>query len=295
MSNEPDPPVGDSTRTDPPPTSGARHALTLFLNSPFAGMSPWILMALLAGPGRFEEAAASAFALSLLLVIGGPKRGTSVKLLEVFDVTYFGTMAIIALFASDHVIDWLERWGGEMTNIALVSFALGSILVRQPFTLQYARETTEKEFWDSPLFIHINYVITWAWVGGFGVAAISGAFGDLVLDDPNNFWTGWIIQIGGTIFAIAFTEFYPDYATYRAAVRAGWATDEKPESIMHLFGWVPIYVLAIGISGLVTDSLGTVAGVVLIVAGVVAINVFKRMTAAMDARLEATAGRPTQS
>ena len=295
MSKKPDPPVGDSTRTDPPPTSGARHALTLFLNSPFAGMSPWILMALLAGPGRFEEAAASAFALSLLLVIGGHKRGTSVKLLEVFDVTYFGAMAIIALFASDHVIDWLERWGGEMTNIALVSFALGSILVRQPFTLQYARETTEKEFWDSPLFIHINYVITWAWVGGFGVAAISGAFGDLVLDDPNNFWTGWIIQIGGTIFAIAFTEFYPDYATYRAAVREGWATDEKPESIMHLFGWVPIYVLAIGISGLVTDSLGTVAGVVLIVAGVVAINVFKRMTAAMDARLEATAGRPAQS
>ena len=35
----------------------------------------------------------------LLLVIGGHKRGSSVKLLEVFDVTYFGTMAIIALFA----------------------------------------------------------------------------------------------------------------------------------------------------------------------------------------------------
>ncbi len=181
-------------------------------------------MALVTGPGRFEEAAASAFALSLLLVVGGThRRGSSFKLLELFDVAYFGTMAALALFASDRVIDWLEKWGGEMTNVALVAFALGSILVRQPFTLQYARETTEPEYWTSPLFLRINYVITWAWVGGFAVAAISGAVGDIVLDDPNNFWTGWIIQIGGTVFAIAFTEFYPDYATYHAAVREGVA------------------------------------------------------------------------
>jgi hypothetical protein len=282
-------PATAAAPADAPPTSGARRALTLFLNSPFAGMAPWILMALLTGPGRFEEAAAAAFTLSLLLVIGGHKRGTSIKMLEVFDVAYFGSMALIALFASDAVIDWLERWSGELTNVALVSFALGSILVRQPFTLQYARETTEKEFWDSPLFLRINYVITWAWVGGFGVAAISGAFGDIVLEDSNNFWTGWIIQIGGTIFAIAFTEFYPDYATYRAAAREGWETDEKPQSVLHLFEWVPMYVIAIGIAGLVTDSLGTVAGVIIIVVGAAGINVFKRLTTAMDARLERAA------
>ncbi|MDH3061136.1 hypothetical protein QEN36_17430, partial [Gordonia alkanivorans] len=135
MTNSPDKPAADQPTVSTVQATGARRVLTAFLNSPFAGMSPWILMALLTGPGRFEEAAASAFVLSLLLVVGGHRRGSKIKLLEVFDVAYFGTMAALALFASESVIDWLEKWGGEMTNIALVAFALGSILIRQPFTL----------------------------------------------------------------------------------------------------------------------------------------------------------------
>ncbi|MDH3006785.1 hypothetical protein [Gordonia alkanivorans] len=289
MTNSPDKPAADQPTVSTVQATGARRVLTAFLNSPFAGMSPWILMALLTGPGRFEEAAASAFVLSLLLVVGGHRRGSKIKLLEVFDVAYFGTMAALALFASESVIDWLEKWGGEMTNIALVAFALGSILIRQPFTLQYARESTDEAVWDSPLFLRINYVITWAWVVGFGVAAISGAVGDLVLDDPNNFWTGWIIQIGGTVFAIAFTEFYPDFATYRAALREGWDTDEKPQSMLHLFDWVPIFVLAIGIAGLLTDEFSTVTGIVVIVVGAVGIGIFRQLTSSLDARLAQTA------
>ncbi|ETA05541.1 MULTISPECIES: hypothetical protein [Gordonia] len=289
MTNSPDKPAADQPTVSTVQATGARRVLTAFLNSPFAGMSPWILMALLTGPGRFEEAAASAFVLSLLLVVGGHRRGSKIKLLEVFDVAYFGTMAALALFASESVIDWLEKWGGEMTNIALVAFALGSILIRQPFTLQYARESTDEEVWDSPLFLRINYVITWAWVVGFGVAAVSGAVGDLVLDDPNDFWTGWIIQIGGTVFAIAFTEFYPDFATYRAAVREGWDTDEKPQSMLHLFDWVPIFVLAIGIAGLLTDEFSTVTGIVVIVVGAVGIGIFRQLTSSLDARLAQTA------
>lgn len=295
MTNSPDKPAVDQPTTGTVQTTGTRRVLTAFLNSPFAGMSPWILMALLTGPGRFEEAAASAFVLSLILVVGGHRRGSRIKLLEVFDVVYFGSMAALALFASAAVIEWLEKWGGEMTNIALVAFALGSILVRQPFTLQYARESTDEEVWDSPLFLRINYVITWAWVAGFGVAAVSGAVGDLVLDDSNNFWTGWIIQIGGTVFAIAFTEFYPDFATYRAAVREGWDTDEKPQSMLHLFDWVPIFVLAIGIAGLLTDELSTVTGIVVIVVGAVSIGAFRQLTSSFDARLAQAAPRASKT
>ncbi|MHC3001242.1 hypothetical protein [Gordonia metallireducens] len=289
MSNAPENSAADRPASGTGPESGARRVLTAFLNSPFAGMSPWIVMALVTGPGRFEEAAASALALSLLLVVGTHRRGSSFKLLELFDVAYFAAMAGLALFASAGVIGWLEKWGGEMTNIALVAFALGSIIVRRPFTLQYARETTEKELWTSPLFLRINYVITWAWVVGFAVGAISGAVGDLVLDDSNNFWTGWIIQIGGIIFAVSFTEFYPDYATYHAALREGWLTDETPQSMLHLFDWVPGYVLAIGIAGLLTEELSTVVGIIVIVVGAVGIKVFRQLTTAFDARLAQTA------
>lgn len=247
--------------------SKTRRILTAFLNSPFAGMSPWILMALIVGPGRFEEAAAAAFGLSLLLVLGSHRRGSKLKFLEVFDLAYFAAMVVLAQFASADVVKWLEHWGGEMTNIALVAFALGSILIRQPFTLQYAKEDTPEELWTQPLFLRINYVITWAWVFGFGVAAIAGFIGDAVLDNNNNFWTGWIIQLAGTFFAIAFTEFYPDYATAHAAREAG--EDVSPPSLMHLLGWVPLFVIVTGVAGLITDALTTVVSLIIVAVGIV--------------------------
>lgn len=247
--------------------SKARRLLSGFLDSPFAGMSPWILMALLNGPGRFEEAAAAAFGLSLLLVIGGHRRGSKIKLLEIFDVTYFAVMVLLAQFAAKGLVDWLENWGGEMSNIALVLFALGSVIIRQPFTLQYAKEQAPQEVWKTPLFLHINYAITWSWVIGFGVAAAAGFYGDAVLDDNNNFWTAWIIQLAGTIFALSFTEFYPDYAADRARRKAG--EDVSPQSLARLWDWVPIFVIVTGIAGLVTDSVGTTASIIIIVVGVV--------------------------
>lgn len=257
----------NSANTGVTEQSKGRRILSGFLNSPFAGMAPWILMAFITGPGRFEEAAASAFGLSLLLVIGSHRRGSSIKLLEVFDLTYFGAMALLALFASTGTIDWLENWGGEMTNIALVAFSLGSILIRQPFTLQYAKEEAPKEFWKEPLFLHINYAITWSWVFGFGVAAVAGFYGDAVLNNSGNFWTGWIIQLAGTIFALSFTEFYPDYARDRAAQKRGEAV--SPQSIARLWDWVPIFVIVTGVAGLITDSTNEITGIVLIVVGIV--------------------------
>jgi hypothetical protein len=268
MTNPLDHPGAPEAATEPAGggTSRPRRLVRAILASPIAGMSPWILMSLLSGPGTFDDAAAAALGLSLALVILNHQHGSSIKPLEVFDTIYFAVMAALAYVASDAVVAWLELWAGEMSNIALVLFSLGSIALRSPFTLQYARETTPKEYWDQPLFLRTNYVITWAWTLAFLVGAVSGFIGDAVLNDPNNFWTGWIIQIGAIVFAIAFTEFYPEYGPNKAMQKAGLDTD-PPRSIARLFDWLPIFVLITGISGLVTESVGTTVGVVLIVVG----------------------------
>lgn len=257
-------------------SSRPRRLLHAVLASPIAGMSPWILMSLLSGPGTFDDAAAAALGLSLALVILNHQHGTSIKPLEVFDTVYFAVMAALASFASDAVVSWLELWAGEMSNIALVLFSLGSIAFRSPFTLAYARETAPKEYWDQPLFLRTNYVITWVWTLAFLVGAVSGFIGDAVLNDSNNFWTGWIVQIGAIVFAIAFTEFYPEYGPNKAMQKAGLETD-PPQSIARLFDWLPIFVLITGISGLVTESVGTTVGVVLIVVGAGGTVVMRRV------------------
>ncbi len=124
--------------------------------------------------------------------------------------------------------------GSELTNIALVVFAFGSILLRNPFTLQYAKESTPEEYWATPLFLHINYVITAVWALAFTWSAVVGLFGDALLHDGDNFWTGWILQLLGTFFAISFTEWYPEYAPNKAAQAQGLET-EPPQSIFRLF------------------------------------------------------------
>lgn len=267
-------------------------AFRAILNSPIAGLAPWIVMSLFTGPGQFEEAAAAAFGVSALVLFANWRLGNSVKLLEWFDVAYFLVMVGIGLFASRGVIEWMELWGGELSNIALVCFALGSILIRRPFTLEYAREQVDRDHWESPIFIRTNYIITWAWVAAFAVQAIVGLIGDAVQHTSNNFWTGWILQIGAIVFAVAFTEFWPDYGPNKEMQKLGLETD-PPAPLIRLFDWIPVFVLITGAAGLVTDSTSTTVGVILIVIGAVGIGAIKRLGGATGSATTAPATTAT--
>jgi hypothetical protein len=236
-----------------------------YVRSPFAGIAPWILMAVINGPGRFEEAASVALALALLTLWVGSRRGVPVHLLEAFTVVYFGVLALLGLVASDRVIEWLQLWAGELSNSALAVFAIVTLLIRRPFTLAYAKDTTPREHWDSPLFLRINYVISAVWAGAFLFSALVGAYGDAVLRDNGNFWTAWILPIGAIIFAVSFTEFYPDYAT-----------GEKT-SIVGAIDWFPPFVMVTGIIGWVSDVLPDVVAIALIAVGVVGSALMRKL------------------
>jgi hypothetical protein len=248
-----------------------------FVKSPFAGIAPWILFSLVAaGPGRFEEAASAALGLTLLTLWLGSRRGVKVHLLEAFTAVFFGVLAVIGLIAPDALLDWLQVWAGDLSSIALAVFAVGTLLIRRPFTLAYAKDSTPVEYWDSPLFKRINYVISAAWALAFTVSAISGAIGVGVLRDADNFWTAWIIPIGAIIFAVSFTEFYPDHATAKFAGEPG----ETVPPALGAVDWLPTFVLVTGIAGLVSESVSTAVGIGLIVVGGVGSAVLRKVTPA---------------
>jgi hypothetical protein len=236
-----------------------------YVKSPFAGIAPWVLMGVVCGPGRFEEAASAALGLALLTLWVGSRRGVPVHLLEVFTVAYFGVLAILGLMASDSTIDWLELWAGELSNIALAAFAIVTLLIRRPFTLAYAKDTTPREHWAEPLFLRINYMISAVWAGAFLVSALVGAYGDAVLRDNDNFWTAWIVPLAAIIFAGSFTEFYPDYATGESK---SWA---------RIFDWLPPFVVVTGIVGWVSDAVPDGVGIGLIVVGVIGSAAMRRV------------------
>lgn len=238
-----------------------------YVKSPLAGIAPWVLLSILSGPGRFEEAASAALGLTLFTLWVGWRRGVPIHLLEVFGAAFFLVMAILGLVASDGVITWLEQWAGEVSNIALAGFAIVTLLIRRPFTMSYAKDTTPEEYWESPLFTRINYAISAVWAGAFTFSAIIGALGGTVLRADNDFWMGWILPLAAILFAVEFTEFYPDYAGAKFSQSIGEAAD-PPESLARLLDWLPPFILVTGIVGWVSDATPAALGIAMILVGI---------------------------
>lgn len=231
--------------------------------NPLVGLSPWILYSLVEGKNRLEISALAALGLALLILVVNWARGETPKILEFSDVVYFGALAVVVLLASQSTLDWLELWGGEVANIALLVITLGSILIRMPFTLQYAREDTPQEYWHTPEFMRVNYLISWVWVAAFAIEAASGFYGDAVLHDSNNIWTGWIIQTLPLIIAAQFTIWYPNRLR---AVREGRAAS-APTGRDFLATVTP-WLTVVGIVSLAAGGAPWWVGAALIVAGV---------------------------
>jgi hypothetical protein len=259
------------------------------LANPLVGLSPWIVYSLIEGGGRLEESSAIAFGLALAVVLLGMLRGSRPKLLEWTDTIFFAALAIFVAVASDDTHAWLERWSGEVANIALVVIAVGSIALRQPFTLAYAKESAPPELWDNPMFLRTNYVITWVWAAAFVIEAASGFFGDLVLDDSNNLWTGWIIQTLPLIWAAQFTIWYPQRIRALGARARGeqGAVPPVADFLAHCTPWLTV----VGVIVLAAGGAPWWVGGIFIGVGVVLTGQFKQAAQAAEA-VEAPAPAP---
>ena len=233
------------------------------MSNPLVGLSPWILYAIVEGEGRLELSAGLALGLAVVVVSGNWLLGSSPKLLEFSDVTYFAGLAVLVAFASSGTRAWLELWGGEVANVALAVIALGSILVRSPFTLQYAREDTPKEFWQTPEFLRVNYLISWVWVAAFAIGATSGFVGDGLLHNANNIWTGWIIQTFPLVVAAQFTIWYPNRLK---AIREG--RSESVPTVKDFLATVAPWVTVVGIVALSAGGSPEFVGIGLIALGI---------------------------
>jgi hypothetical protein len=133
------------------------------------------------------------------------------KILEIGTVILLGGLALYAVLSHPNwpIIDVRLRVDVGLLLIVLLSMVLG-----QPFTLQYARERVAPEFWANPLFIRTNYIITAVWAAAFLVTVIS----DLVLLYAPNLTPA--VGIAATALAIAgafkFTSWYPKRVRARA-------------------------------------------------------------------------------
>jgi hypothetical protein len=146
-----------------------------------------------------------------LVIYGVVVKKQSAKILEV------GTLFLflgLTLYTGILTATWSAVVVRLCVDGGLLAIVLFSLLIRKPFTMQYARETVAPEFWDSSQFIHTNYVITGAWACAF-LAIV--AFDVVMVVVPKiPLQAGIAVAVVALLAAMRFSSWYPDQAHARA-------------------------------------------------------------------------------
>lgn len=87
--------------------------------------------------------------------------------------------------------------------------SLTSLVLRFPFTLQYALEVVDAETARLPGFMKANYIITSAWTAAFLLMMVANVAMMYVPSLP--LWSGLVIAFAARNSAAYFTKWYPQY------------------------------------------------------------------------------------
>ncbi|MFJ6845989.1 hypothetical protein ACIQRE_25360 [Streptomyces griseoluteus] len=178
--------------------------------SVFLSFAPWIIFGVVASPSTWEYAALAALIAALVLSAQDLLQGR-IRILDATGIVFFAVLSVLALALNRADLLWLETYAQVISNglVALVAFAS---LLHDPFTAQYARESTPRQYWDSPVFTHINRVLTTYWGVTFAVMTASTW---LAIHFPGqDDWFNWVIPVVLLVVAVKFTQRYPE--TYKS-------------------------------------------------------------------------------
>ena len=148
--------------------------------------------------------AAAALTSVALLVRDMLAPGRSPKLLEIGTCLLFGGLYLLALAMGEQ---WSIADVRLRVDAGLLSIVLLTMVFQKPFSLQYARESVERQHWDSPEFLRVNYVISAAWAAAFGVLVLADVVMAFMPALPH---AGSLIATAVALAAAAwFTGWYP--------------------------------------------------------------------------------------
>lgn len=175
--------------------------MTLFLI-----LAPYGVYALLM---LVTSATASVFAgaaICLLAIAIDVARGRSVKMLAAGSAILFAGLGLYLALLNPALSAVAVK---VSVDAGIFTISLGSLLVRRPFTLQYAIEEVPAETAAMPGFRRANDMITAAWTVA---ALLMMAANLLLLYVPGlPIWSSLAIAFAARNSAIYFTKWYPEY------------------------------------------------------------------------------------
>ncbi len=166
-----------------------------------APWTPWIAFLIIAqgSLGRLRTGLVVALVLGVVLAAVKLFRGVLM-----WAALLFFAGALIAVFGLHNT--WALKHLGVIANVMLATGAWGSLVVRKPFTLDYARPRIDPSKWNDPVFLRVNRMITTAWAVVFTVnAAVAVAMSRHIVSAP----IGLTLTFAGLMCASVFSSWYP--------------------------------------------------------------------------------------
>jgi hypothetical protein len=154
--------------------------------------------------GAIPGLIAGALVAAALVLRDALSRLRSTKILEVGTLILFGGLTCYSLVM---VVAWTIVGVRLCVDAGLFLIVLLSLAVRQPFTIQYARERVAPELWQTHGFLRTNDVITAVWAGAF--ALMVGADLVMLYVPTVPIRVGVWVTILAIFGAYRFTEWYP--------------------------------------------------------------------------------------
>lgn len=165
---------------------------------------PWILFGIISSHSYLYGVIA-AFVSTLIICAPNIKK----KNLKILDIGTFGYFVVLFIIAIIPDLVELEHWTYSLSSTVLFLISLISILIGKPFTIQYAKETVDEQYWETPGFIRTNYIISGAWTLGFALTAACSFMSWYWPEYKYIFSTCMPIAI--TFILITFTKKYPEH------------------------------------------------------------------------------------
>ena len=139
-------------------------------------------------------------------------RGRSVKILAAGSAILFAAIAAYLNVVDPSVSDKAVKLS---VDIGVFVISLGSMLVRYPFTTQYALESLPAEIAAMPGFMRANYIITSAWTAAALLMMLVNA---AILYVPGlPIWLGLAVAFAARNSAVFFTKWYSAHRRTRYA------------------------------------------------------------------------------
>ena len=179
----------------------------------FIILIPFVAFAVLMHVAPSIIALFTAAAICLAVIGYDIRRGRTIKMLPAgAALVFIGLGGYIALTSAN--LD--SRTIRIIVDASLLVIALGSLVIRLPFTIQYAREQVEPDVIASPAFRNTNYILTLAWTVAFMAMLLADILAIYAPQLP--LWIGFAIAFAARNSAVYFTKWYSSHRRKRFAI-----------------------------------------------------------------------------